>query len=101
MTAADFRRIALSLEGVEEYPHAGVADFSCKRQEIFFARLASTGLRESDAYAGAAGGDCGRGARDFSGDAWRLVKDGTHAYSLGGERGCTDGRTSDGLETAN
>ncbi len=27
MTAADFRRIALSLEGVEEYPHAGLPAF--------------------------------------------------------------------------
>ena len=27
MTAADFRRIALSLEGVEEYSHAGLPAF--------------------------------------------------------------------------
>jgi hypothetical protein len=27
MTAADFRRIALSLEGVEEYLHAGLPAF--------------------------------------------------------------------------
>src|SRR6195256_2802739 len=27
MTAADFRKIALSLEGVEEYPHAGLPAF--------------------------------------------------------------------------
>src|ERR1700682_97024 len=27
MTAADFRRTALSLEGVEEYPHAGLPAF--------------------------------------------------------------------------
>ena len=28
VTAADFRRIALSLEGVEEYPHAGCPLFA-------------------------------------------------------------------------
>jgi hypothetical protein len=27
MTAADFRRLALSLEGVEEYTHAGLPAF--------------------------------------------------------------------------
>lgn len=36
MTAADFRRIALSLEGVEEYPHAGLPAF-----RVEFASLAS------------------------------------------------------------
>jgi hypothetical protein len=39
MTAADFRRIALSLEGVEEYSHAGSAAFSVGGRK--FASLAS------------------------------------------------------------
>jgi hypothetical protein len=38
MTPADFRRIALSLEGVEEYSHAGCR-FSCRSRK--FASLAS------------------------------------------------------------
>ena len=50
MAAADFRRIA---------------GFSCRRQEICFAGLTSGGVRESNAYAGAAGGVCGGCARDF------------------------------------
>jgi len=101
MTAADFRRIALSLEGVEELPRR-IAGFSCRRQEICFAGLASRGVRKSDAYAGAAGGVCGGGARDFLADSWRLGKDGTHAYSPGrGERGCTDECTPNSVETAN
>ena len=39
MTAADFRRIALSLEGVEEYPHAGLPAFRVRGRK--FASLAS------------------------------------------------------------
>src|SRR5216684_7053244 len=79
-----------------------IAGFSCRRQEICFARLASRGVRKSDAYAGAAGGVCGGGARDFLADSWRLGKDGTHAYTPGGdEQGCTDGCTPNGVETAN
>lgn len=39
MTAADFRRIALSLEGVEEYPHAGSPAFRVGGRK--FASLAS------------------------------------------------------------
>src|SRR5947209_12842297 len=39
MTAADFRRIALTLEGVEEYPHAGLPAFRVRGRE--FASLAS------------------------------------------------------------
>jgi hypothetical protein len=39
MTAADFRRIALSLEGVEEYPHAGLPAFRVIGRK--FASLAS------------------------------------------------------------
>jgi hypothetical protein len=39
MTAADFRRIALSLDGVEEYPHAGLSAFRVGGRK--FASLAS------------------------------------------------------------
>ena len=39
MTAADFRRIALSFEGVEEYPHAGSPAFRVGGRK--FASLAS------------------------------------------------------------
>ena len=39
MTAADFRRIALNLEGVEEYPHAGLPAFRVGGRK--FASLAS------------------------------------------------------------
>ena len=39
MTAADFRRIALSLEGVEEYSHAGLPAFRVGGRK--FASLAS------------------------------------------------------------
>src|SRR5438477_10315909 len=39
MTAAGFRRIALSLEGVEEYPHAGLPAFRVGGRK--FASLAS------------------------------------------------------------
>jgi len=39
MTAADFRRIALSLEGVEEYSHAGLPAFRVGSRK--FASLAS------------------------------------------------------------
>jgi hypothetical protein len=87
MTAADFRRIA---------------GFSCRRQEICFAGLASRRVRKSDAYAGAARRRLWRGARDFPADSWRVGKDGTHACSPGGgERGCADGCTPNGVEAAN
>ena len=39
MTPADFRRIALSLDGVEEYPHAGFPAFRVDGRK--FASLAS------------------------------------------------------------
>ena len=39
MTAADFRKIALSLEGVEEYSHAGLPAFRVGGRK--FASLAS------------------------------------------------------------
>lgn len=41
MTAADFRRIALSMEGVEEYSHAGFPAFRVGGRK--FASLASQG----------------------------------------------------------
>jgi hypothetical protein len=41
MTAADFRRIALTLEGVEEYSHAGLPAFRVGGRK--FASLASQG----------------------------------------------------------
>ncbi len=101
MTAADFRRIALSLEGVEEYSHARLPAFRVGGRK--FASLAS--------QAGGYGnlmlaleqqcGVCGGGAREFPADSWRLGKGGAPAYSPGGERGCTDGCTPNGLETAN
>src|SRR5438046_8029060 len=60
-------------------PSRRIAGFSCRRQEICFAGLASRGVRKSDAYAGAAGSVCGGGTRDFPADSWRLGKMGhTH-----------------------
>ena len=44
MTAADFRRIALSMEGVEEYSHAGLPAFRVAGRK--FASLAS----QADGY---------------------------------------------------
>jgi hypothetical protein len=102
MTAADFRAIALRLGGVEEYSHAGLPAFRVGGRKFASLASPSTGLRKSDAYVGAAGSLGGGGAPDFPADSWRLGKDGTHAYSPGGgERGCTDGCTPNGLETAN
>ena len=102
MTAAGFRRIALSLEGAEEYSHAGLPAFRVGGKEFASLTSQAEGSRKSDASAGAAGGVCGGGARDFPADSWRLGKDGPHAYSPGGgERGCTDGCTPNCVETAN
>jgi len=101
MTAADFRRIALSLEGVEEVSPRGIASLSCRGQEICLPGLASGGLRKPDTYAGAAGGLRGRGARDFPAHSGRVGKDGTYPYSpRRGEPGCTDRRIADRVETA-
>jgi len=84
MTAADFRRIALSLEGVEEYSHEGLPAFRVGGRK--FASLASQAgeygnlmlaLEQQAAFVE-------EGARDFPADSWRLGKDGTHAYSPGG-----------------
>src|SRR5258708_24415001 len=100
MTAADFRRIALPLDGLEEYSHAGLPAFRVGGRK--FASLAS--------QAGGYGNLCLRWSSRrrlwrrrprFSADSWRPGKDGTQAYSPGGgERGCTDGRTRNSVETA-
>ena len=102
MTAADFRRIALTLEGVEEYSHAGLPAFRVGGRK--FASLASQAggygnlmltLEQQAAFVE-------EPPENFLADSWRLGKDGTHAYSPGGgERGCSDGRTPNGVETAN
>src|SRR5215469_3966247 len=84
MNAADFRRIALSLNGVEEYSHAGLPAFRVGGRKFASLASQSRGLRKSDACTGAAGGICGGGAGDFLGDSWRLGKNGTHAYSPSG-----------------
>ncbi len=87
MTAADFRRIALSLEGVEEYSHAGLPAFRVGGRK--FASLAS----QAEGY--------GNLMLTLEIQA-RLGEDGTHTYSpVGGERGCTDGCAPNGVETAN
>jgi hypothetical protein len=102
MTAAAFRRIALSLEGVEEYSHAGLPAFRVGGRK--FASLASQGAGYGNLMLAPqhTGGVCGGGARNFPADFWRLGKDGTHAYSpSGGEQGCIDGRTPYGVEAAN
>jgi hypothetical protein len=84
MTAADFRAIALNLEGVEEYSHAGLPVFRVGGRK--FASLAS----QAEGYGnlmlnpGAAGSLGGGGARGFLAHSRRLGKNGTHAYPLGG-----------------
>src|SRR5438876_10364821 len=68
------------------------AGFSCRRQEICFAGLASRGYGNLMLTLEQQAACVGEGARDFPPDSWRLGKDGTHAYSPGGgERGCTQG----------
>jgi hypothetical protein len=101
MTAADFRTIALRLEGVEEYSHAGLPAFRVGGRK--FASLASRAegygnlMLTSEQQAAFVE----EAPQIFLSDSRRLGKDGTHAYSPGGERGCTDGCTPNGLETAN
>ena len=103
MTASDFRRIASSLEGVEEYSHAGLPAFRVGGRK--FASLASqaegygnlmltleqqaTFVEEApEIFLPIPGG-------------WGKMGH-THIYSPGGgERGCTDGCTPSGVETAN
>ena len=101
MNAADFRRIALSLEGVEEYPHAGSPAFRVGGRK--FASLASQAkgygnlmltLEQQAVFRGG-------GARDFPADSGRLGEDGgTHTYPpRGGQRGCACGCASNRVET--
>jgi hypothetical protein len=100
MTAADFRRIALSLEGVEEYSHTGLPAFRVGGRK--FASLASQAggygnlmltLEQQAAFVEEA-------PEIFLPIPGGLGKMG-HAYSPGGERGCIDGCTPNGVETAN
>src|SRR5690348_16801126 len=102
MTAADFRRIALSLEGVEEYSHAGLPAFrvggrkfaSLASQAVGYGNLMLT-LEQQAAFVEEA-------PEIFLAIPGGWGKDGTLAYSPGGgERGCTDGCTPNGVETAN
>src|SRR5438552_13850584 len=75
MIAAHFRRIALSLEGVEEYSHAGLPAFRVGGRK--FASLASQAAGYGNlmlTLARAAGGVCRGGSRDFLANSWRLGK---------------------------
>src|ERR1700676_4850260 len=79
MTAADFRTIALRLEGVEEYSHAGLPAFRVGGRK--FASLASQAegygnlMLTSEQQAGLVE----EAPPDFPADSWRLGKDGhTH-----------------------
>jgi hypothetical protein len=101
MTPADFRRIALSLEGVEEVSHAGLPAFRVGGRR--FASLAS----QADGYGNLTltlehqAAFVEEAPRDFPAHSGRVWKDGTYAYSLGcGERGHTNRRTTDRVETA-
>src|SRR5260370_3161601 len=85
LTAADIRRIALCLEGVEECPRAGLPAFRVSGRK--FASLASQAegygnlmltLEQQAAFVEEA-------PEIFLADSLRLGKDGTHAYS------CADG----------
>jgi len=100
MTAADFRKIVLSLEGVEEYPHAGLPAFRVRDRK--FASLASQAeaygnlmltLEQQAAFV------------EEAPEIFLPIPGGwerTQAYSPGGgERGCTNGCTPNDVETAN
>src|SRR5438067_13940611 len=99
MTAADFRRIALSLYGVEEVSHAGLPAFRVGGRK--FASLASQAegygnlmltLEHQAAFV--------EEAPDLPADSRRVGKDGAYAYSLGrGERRHTNRRTAGRVET--
>ncbi|HEY6351185.1 MAG TPA: MmcQ/YjbR family DNA-binding protein [Candidatus Angelobacter sp.] len=101
MTAADFRRIALGLEGVEEYSHAGLPAFRVGARK--FASLTSQAegygnLMLTPEQQAAFVEEAPR----FSCRSLAVGKDGTHAYSPGGgEQGCTGGCTPNCVETAN
>jgi hypothetical protein len=101
MTAADFRRIALSLEGVEEYAHAGLPAFRVGGRK--FASLASQAggygnlmltLEQHAAFV------------EEAPEMFLPIPGGWgkmgHTYSPGGgEPGCIDGRTPNRVETEN
>ena len=89
MTAAAFRRIALSLEGVEEYSHAGLPAFRVGGRK--FASLASQA------------GGYGNLMLTLEQQA-AFVEEAPEIFFPipgGGERGCTDGRTPNRVETPN
>jgi hypothetical protein len=101
MTGADFRKIALSLDGVEEYSHAGLPAFrvggrkfvSLASQAAGYGNLMLT-LEQQAAFVEEA-------PEIFLPISWRLGKDGTHTYPpCSGKRGRTDGRTANGVEAA-
>ena len=100
MTAADFRKIVLSLEGVEEYPHAGLPAFRVRDRK--FPSLASQAeaygnlmltLEQQAAFV------------EEAPEIFLPIPGGwerTQAYLPGGgERGCTNGCTPNDVETAN
>ena len=101
MTAADFRTIALRLEGVEEYSHAGLPAFRVGGRK--FASLASQAqgygnLMLTSEQQAAFVEEAPQIFLPIPGGSGKM---GTHAYSPGGgERGCTDRCTPNGLETA-
>jgi hypothetical protein len=88
MTAADFRRIALGLEGVEEYSHAGSPAFRVGGRK--FASLAS----QAEGY-----GNLMLTPEQQA----TFVEEAPEIFlpiPSGGERGCPDRRTADCVETA-
>jgi len=89
MTAADFRRIALRLEGVEEYPHAGLPAFRVGGRK--FASLAS----QAEGYGNLMLTPEQQAA--FVGETPEIFL----PIPGGGERGCTDLCARNGVETAN
>jgi hypothetical protein len=77
MTAADFRTIALRLEGVEEYSHAGFPAFLIGGRK--FASLASQAEGYGNLMLTSEQQAAFGGAPDFPADSWRLGKMGhTH-----------------------
>src|SRR5437016_2295341 len=101
MTPADFRRIALSLEGAEEVEHAGLPAFrvggarfaSLASQAAGYGNLTLT-LEQQAAFVE----EAPEIFLPIPGGVW---KNGTYAYSPGrGERGCAHGGTAHGVEVA-
>ena len=72
MTGADFRRIALSLEGAEEYDHAALPAFRVGGRK--FASLASLADGYGNLYAdaGTAGRQSGTSGAGFRGRGWQI-----------------------------